>query len=203
MRIRHNVAADWKEYAEMEFPLRLLLGNLYQHTELFEEVLREGPNTVLEVGVGTGSMSTFLSWLGREVTALDNDPDVLARAEQNNHEFGGRHIDYVIGDAFALPFAPDSFDLAFHQGLLEHFSDAEIEAVLEEQLRVAPVVVFSVPNRAYGCQDHGDERLMDRGAWERILSRFKVAASYDYWVGGRTLRSPLRRREMYLAKVRR
>ena len=67
---------------------------------------------------------------------------------------------------------------------MEHFDDAAIAALLNEQLRVADSVVFSVPSDHYPRQDVGNERLMSPAAWEQILTErldrrlFRVAVRY-------------------------
>jgi len=194
---------QWARYAEAPMALRDFLGNLCTHTELFTEIdHHRGQGRILEVGVGTGSMSIFLSWLGYTVTAIDTSVEVLAGAARNHASFAGRPIRFVEGDAFELPFPADRFDVAFHQGLLEHFSDEEIHRLLDEQLRVAPVVVASVPNENYPRRDFGDERLMSQAEWERILAPYEQVTSRPYFEGARRrLRRP--KPIMYLATIRR
>ena len=56
--------------------------------------------------------------------------------------------DAVLGDAFSLPFRDGSFDVIFHQGLLEHFR--EPTAIIEEQRRVLKpggLLVVTVPQK--------------------------------------------------------
>ena len=85
-------------------------------------------------------------------------------------------------DAFNLPFDDDSFDVCFSQGFLEHFSDDDIRKLLREQLRVSRKVLFSVPSFWYPRQDFGDERLMKKEDWLRILSEFKLEKASYYGI---------------------
>jgi ubiquinone/menaquinone biosynthesis C-methylase UbiE len=88
-------------------------------------------------------------------------------------------VTFKKADAFNLPFDDDSFDVCFSQGFFEHFADDDIRKLLWEQLRVSRKVLFSVPSFWYPRQDFGDERLMKKEDWLRILSEFKVEkASY-------------------------
>lgn len=137
-------------------------------------------------------MAIFLSWLGYSVTSVDIDPKVIDKARAEAARFNGR-VDWTVADAFRLPFPDQSFDLAFHQGLFEHFSNEQIWQMLDEQLRVAKKVIFSVPNQYYPKKDFGNERLMSKKQWDNLLSRYRVVKSTNY--------SPKRFPKFYLPRV--
>jgi SAM-dependent methyltransferase len=174
---------------------------------MLDAIRRLRPARILEIGSGTGSLAIFLSYFAQDVVSVDLSSEVLARAERNNRRLRGR-ARFQLGDAFSLrEFAPQSFDVAMSQGFFEHFQDDEIVALLRQQLRVANHVVFSVPNRAYGRQDRGDERLMTRDEWDAILlgGGFEIVESCDYRPVTRQRVLSFGRREtatMYLATVR-
>ena len=169
----------WNEYYD-KFTIEDLLGNLYGQKEFVNELAAlSSTSKVLEVGTGSGTFSIFLSWLGFSVTSIDLDPKVIEQARVNAQKFNAQ-INFQIGDTFKLPFPDNSFDVVFHQGLLEHFSDADIGRILDEQLRVAKRVIFSVPNSLYPRRDFGNERLMDKSAWENILDKYKIIKSQNY-----------------------
>lgn len=99
---------------------------------------------ILEVGAGTGRDSALMAHEGGAVCALDYSEEALKLMERS----GGSGIDIVCGDAFALPFADDTFDVVFHQGLLEHFRNPL--ALLAENRRVLKpggVLLVDVPQR--------------------------------------------------------
>lgn len=102
---------------------------------------------ILEVGAGSGRDSFDLSALGAEVYTLDYAPSSLDIICKLNEECENKTIP-VGGDAFNLPFADESFDLVFHQGLLEHFRDEE--KIIFENARVVKkggLVIIDVPQR--------------------------------------------------------
>jgi ubiquinone/menaquinone biosynthesis C-methylase UbiE len=170
---------NWSRYYAGEVTVDLYIRNLYGHKDLICAIVESGAKCILEVGAGTGTLSIFLSTMGLTVTTLDNSEEILRKAKTVTEKFGGKNV-LVEGDAFKLPFANNSFDLVFHQGLLEHFSDQEIHQLLDEQLRVAPVVLFGVPNQNYMRKDFGNERLLSKTAWEKILQPYRILISQNY-----------------------
>jgi SAM-dependent methyltransferase len=88
---------------------------------------------VLEVGAGSGRDAVELAAAGAEVWTLDYVPGSLALTGRAAAE-AGVTVRTVGGDALNKPFPDGSFDLVFHQGLLEHFRDPL--PLLREDLRV-------------------------------------------------------------------
>jgi SAM-dependent methyltransferase len=66
--------------------------------------------TVLDVACGTGNARLPAARTGARVTGLDLTPELLARARQRAAE-AGLDIDFVEGDAEALPFPDAGFDV--------------------------------------------------------------------------------------------
>lgn len=168
----------WEEYYRSEVTLHFYLDNIRNHTPYLEAILDGGSQKIVEVGVGTGTLTTFLSQMADDVLGVDNDPAVLQRAEAVGRQYRGR-ARWKQADAFRLArdlgveaevaAGRKPFDVAATQGLLEHFSDEDIRKLLREQLRVAKRVVASVPSKWYPQRDVGNERLMTPDEWRRIL----------------------------------
>ena len=171
---------NWASFYSKSFDLEFLIRNTYVHLEMFKSIYDQHPRKLLEVGVGSGSMSIFWSYLGLKLFALDNDLKVLEKAKQLSKSLNG-NVNFVYGDAFKLPFKDNFFDVIFHQGLLEHFSDEEIIRLLNEQLKVGKAVVFSVPNNFYKEKDFGNERLLTKDYWDKLLKQnFNLIESKNY-----------------------
>ncbi len=98
---------------------------------------------ILEVGPGTGRESGALLRLGAEVVMLDISREALRLCRQ-----AAPGATPVLGDAMAPPLEPGSFDIVFHQGLLEHFKDPAglIEANLA-LLKPGGLLLVDVPQR--------------------------------------------------------
>jgi SAM-dependent methyltransferase len=75
---------------------------------------------VLEVGSGSGLISAFLAKQGFEVTLLDISPIAIdiAKKQFSQMQVSGS---FVVSDLFRMPFEPESFDLVWNAGVLEHF----------------------------------------------------------------------------------
>lgn len=171
--------SDWSDYYNQNTTPDMYIRNLYGQREFLTAIAKTKGKRILEIGAGTGTMSIFLSQLGFQVTTLDNDSKILEVAKLAKEKFSGQN-NIIHGDAFKLPFEDGSFDLIFHQGLLEHFSDKDIHALLKEHLRVASTVIFSVPNNYYSEKEFGDERLMSKTKWESILKPYNLEISQNY-----------------------
>lgn len=206
--LQPNVAGDgqtthnWEAYYAAELTWYRHLRNVLHHLPMFRAIWNLHSGRVLEVGAGTGSLSIFLSYLHPCVVSTDLSRRLIRRCVRHNRRLHGR-ARFLAMDAFHLSFPDASFDVAFSQGFLEHFSEEESALLLEEQTRVARYVVISVPNRAYGVRDFGDERLWSRQQWEEFLSGlgYRLLVSLDYapmrahfWRGGH---------DMYLAVLQR
>ena len=119
---------------------------------------------VLEVGAGTGRDSLALAAAGAEVVTIDYAPKSLELIRDTARATGQR-VDVVGGDGLSLPFADGSFDLVFHQGLLEHFRDPL--PLLRENVRVLKpggMLLVDVPQR-YHYYTLGKHLLMMFDKW--------------------------------------
>lgn len=90
--------------------------------------------SLLDVGCGPGTITAeFADRLapGR-VVGLDAAQEVIDRASA---EFSRTGLEFVVGDAYALPFDDDTFDIVHAHQTLQHVADPV--AVLREMRRVA------------------------------------------------------------------
>lgn len=119
---------------------------------------------ILEVGAGTGRDSVALARSGADVITLDYSPrslELIRKAASG----AAVEIGMVGGDGLRLPFADDSFDVVFHQGLLEHFRDPMI--MLREHQRVlrpGGLLLVDVPQR-WHYYTVGKHILMAMNRW--------------------------------------
>ncbi|MBN1164670.1 MAG: class I SAM-dependent methyltransferase [Candidatus Krumholzibacteriota bacterium] len=150
---------------------------------------------VLEVGAGTGRDGIFMADQGASVVSLDYSlPSLRLIAGQ----LGGKdRVELCCGDAFTLPFGDNTFDLVFHQGLLEHFRDpGRMLAEHHRVLRPGGYILVDVPQR-YHYYTVLKHMFISMGKWfagwetefsprelERLLERhsFSVVLTYGEWL---------------------
>lgn len=90
-------------------------------------------DAVLETSVGTGLNFKYLSE-GVKLTGLDLSSGMLTRCQENLRRWR-RKADLFLGNAEFFPFADNSFDVVFHVGGINFFSDRE--RAVREMIRVA------------------------------------------------------------------
>jgi len=103
---------------------------------LVREILNDGPvaaRFVLEVGAGSGRDALGLVREGAIGVVLDYSPASLALVARQARE-QGLAVHLVRADALRMPFREGTFDVVFHQGLLEHFRDPQ--PLLRENVRI-------------------------------------------------------------------
>lgn len=171
---------SWKEFYPQPHSLETFFEQLEIHSEFTAGIMKEHPSKLLEVGAGRGTLLAFFSLAGIKCAGLDSDASVIDRYREfvKNLHIGDN---ILLGDAFKLPFGNKSFDVSVSQGFFEHFSDKEIHALLDEQLRTAKKVFFSVPSKYYRIKDFGNERLMTMGAWKSLLDGYVISGAVPYF----------------------
>lgn len=89
---------------------------------------------VLDVATGTGNTAFALAPHVARVSGLDLTPEMLAEARLAAAEMPVANVDWVIGDAQALPFSDAAFDVYTVRAAPHHFPD--LDRSLREAARV-------------------------------------------------------------------
>ena len=122
---------------------RLLLGPFLARVAADVAAVAPDGARVLEVGCGPGHLSTRLAHHGFDVTGLDLDQAMIARARASTARAvhrGGRRPSFLVSDVAALAFPSGSFDLVVSTLSMHHWADpaaglAEIGRVLRPGAR--------------------------------------------------------------------
>lgn len=94
------------------------------------------PLSVLDIGCGPGTITVEFAERvapGR-VVGLDAAAEVIAKARALGESSALNNVEFIVGDAYALPFPNDSFDIVHAHQTLQHVADPV--AVLREMRRV-------------------------------------------------------------------
>ncbi|OGG24463.1 hypothetical protein A3A79_04745 [Candidatus Gottesmanbacteria bacterium RIFCSPLOWO2_01_FULL_43_11b] len=154
---------------------------------------------ILEVGAGMGGDSIYLSKKGAHVTVVDFTKEALEKINENAKK-AKVTIKTVQADARNMPFADNTFDIIFHQGLLEHFKNPK-ELLIEQKrvLKSGGYLLVDVPQRytTYTVKKHllmilgkwfaGWEREFSAGELEQLLTDegYSVVRSYGWGYYGK------------------
>lgn len=130
---------------------------------------------ILECGSGTGKFSAYLASLGYDAYAIDLELAMIEQAKQLSRSICPENpVKVLQGDIRDIPFNDKYFSVAHSSGVLEHFSDLTIVEIINEQIRVADTMVFSVPSPYFENKMMGNERFMLRNRWRKIISQSKA-----------------------------
>ena len=126
----------------------------WQHWDFFQSLIgKKGPGKSLEVGCGRGTLSSYFAAAGWTTVLLDWSSAVLGIAEAI-FETNGHEGSFIAGDANALPFRNEQFDVVASIGLLEHFEN--VSQTIEEQWRILNpgglFLAYIVPERPDNIQ---------------------------------------------------
>jgi ubiquinone/menaquinone biosynthesis C-methylase UbiE len=123
------------------------------------------PGRILDVGCGTG---IFTAVLPGEVVGLDQSERMLAVARRRCPD-----ARFVLGDALAMPFPDQSFDLVFAAHLYSHLRRAARARFLAEAARVGrELVVVDSALRPSGAEEGLQNRTLPDGTSRPVYKRF-------------------------------
>ena len=185
---------DWESFWQEKQKVEDVYSNADRIIRNLLAVTTLSSKKVLEIGAGTGRDSFPLVRHGAEVVQLDYSHQSLTILKKLAEE-QSLSARIVGGDAFGLPFRDETFDIVFHQGLLEHFRKPRADALLQENVRVLKkggFLLVDVPQRyhAYTVAKHilialnrwfaGWERSFSIDELRSLLSQLGLTPVHSY-----------------------
>ena len=156
---------NWDEYFKTKMKLKRKFLN--QVLKYYDE-----KKPVLECGSGTGKFSAYLASKGVKAYAMDLEQAMVEQAKKLSKQVSTENeVNVFQGDIRHIPFENKFFSVTHSSGVMEHYSDEEIVEIINEQLRVSDVCVFSVPTSYFEKKMLGNERFMKRNKWREIIDK--------------------------------
>jgi len=130
---------------------------------------------LLDLGCGEGRHCLLAARMRFLPTGVDYEPVAVRRAQANARQAGfADRVRWLVGDVFALPFAPSSFDVVLDYGCLHHQRKSDwpryLAAVLTTLVPRGYFVLsaFSTAFRTYGPQERSWH--LAHGAYRRFFT---------------------------------
>lgn len=143
----------------------------------FELIRQQNPQTLAETGCGIGSCTkALMKHVKAKHLLLDNSHAMLKLAEKNLGTGNYHLLHHDITKP--LPFRA-KFDVIHSHGVLEHFEDEGVRAIIANQLQVGDRLIHCVPSYRYTEKSFGDERLLSAAAWKRIALPDRIIEAND------------------------
>lgn len=117
----------WGVFAPLEAVTTMPAAELVRHARVLPQ------QSVLDVACGTGVVALTAARLGARVRGVDLAPALIEHAKRNA-ALAGVEIDFLEGDAEALPYGDASFDVVLSQ--FGHMFAPRPEVAIAEMLRV-------------------------------------------------------------------
>ena len=159
--------------------LPYVLGKINKKKKLINLIKKYADKSVIECGSGTSVVCIYLASLEYETTAVDIEDDVirlskqLAKAYYNTLEDCNPKLNFEKKSIFKLGYPRDSFDVAFSNGVLEHFTDDEIIEIIKQQLFTAKITIVGIPTKYFSSKEakYGNERVLELSYWRRLIKK--------------------------------
>ena len=114
--------------------------------------------SILDVGASSGVICEYLSRYFGHVTGMDVDEKAIAYAQSH---FKKDNLTFEVGDAMAMQYPDDVFDVVICSQVYEHVPNAEtLMAEIFRVLKPCGVVYFSAGNRLMPNEPHYDLPLL-------------------------------------------
>ena len=150
---------------------------------IIEHTLPKGK--ILEAGFGFGTTTELLRDLDFQMSGFDLEELAV---QQTSERYPLLKNKLYVGDIRDENTYKEKYDTIIHQGVLEHFNDADIVDILLLQARKSRNIIFDVPNcLRQNTDDEGDgTRFETLEFWESIIGnraglKFeRFGRTYDY-----------------------
>lgn len=157
--------------------LPYILNKINKKKKLINLIKKYANKSIIECGSGTSVVSIHLASLGYKVTAVDIEDDVIKLSKKLADEYFkslndcNAELSFEKKSIFELGFPKEAFDVAFSNGVLEHFNDEEIVEIIKQQLYVAKTTIVGIPTKYFSPKEakYGNERVLEISYWRKLI----------------------------------
>ena len=179
--------------------LPYVLNKIKKKKKLINIVKKYAKKNIIECGSGTSVVSIYLATQGYKVTAVDLEDNVIKLAKNLAHDYYSTldnckpKIKFKKKTIFNLEYPKEKFDVAFSNGVLEHFNDEEIIEIIKQQLYVAKTTIVGIPTKYFESKEakYGNERVLELSYWRNLIKK----------AGGKIIEETGMDREPFLKRI--
>jgi len=145
-----HTTRDWNRYFQDEGIQQLpqyIYGYYWPRAQTINHLIKHLPRegTIVELGAGMSLMMMLLSSRGYKTMAIDNNPEVVRLANDLNQRLGAG-VQIHEADLFSAPRLFPKCDLAYSEGVIEHYQGSELDEAVQAHKKLGRKVVLVVPS---------------------------------------------------------
>ena len=137
----HQVIVEWHSRRTAEACAAFLLPRLRPDAE------------VLDIGCGSGTITTGLARRASRVVGLDMSAEVVDAARAHADDFSLSNASFQVGSVYDLPWDDKSFDVVYAHQVLQHLADP-VRALREARRVLRPGGIVAVRDSDYETMVH-------------------------------------------------
>jgi protein-L-isoaspartate(D-aspartate) O-methyltransferase len=163
-------------FADLELPL----GNGEKmwtpkmEARVVQDLQLTGTESVLEIGTGAGYVTALLAARSRQVTSIEIDPAIAARAQASLANAGIYNAEVSVGDGMKLGVTAGAYDVVVFGGSLPVFVEAALDWIKPEG-RIFAVVGQAPAMQARAVRKAADGSVSTRVLFETVIAPLKGA----------------------------
>lgn len=149
--------------------------------DIIRDEIKTDSEVVVETGCGICSVTRALrenhNYFAKFI-AIDKSKEMLELSLENLASANIQDVDLRQGDILNSRDIPKG-TIAHSHGVLEHFTNFQIQRIIEIQKSKFKTMIHYVPSIKYGVPSFGDERLMSAKKWKEIAHPDQVIEFND------------------------